>query len=173
MTEVTHAGDSSAQNAYPCASVRRPGRVRAWCEALRCPYCGYEQQVVGAGRRGPGALFRRSGALPRKPAASIGAHVFVCQRCGAQTESDALADRCQFCGGPVVADAAAGELIAPEAVLPFQRRPQRRAHGAAAMGVRRWFAPSSLKKVSEAETLKGTYMPHWTFDAHTVTDLPR
>jgi hypothetical protein len=39
--------------------------------------------------------------------------------CGAQTESDALADKCQFCGAALIADPGRGELIAPEAVLPF------------------------------------------------------
>jgi hypothetical protein len=31
------------------------------------------------------------------------------------------------------------------------------------------FAPNRLKKVSTTETLKGTYLPHWTFDASTQT----
>ncbi|NRQ40189.1 hypothetical protein HII36_51465 [Nonomuraea sp. NN258] len=34
----------------------------------------------------------------------------------------------------------------------------------------RWFAPNRLKKVTEAETMKSTYLPHWTFDAGTVSD---
>lgn len=33
----------------------------------------------------------------------------------------------------------------------------------------RWFAPSSLKKVTEAETFKGSYLPHWTYDAATTS----
>jgi hypothetical protein len=33
----------------------------------------------------------------------------------------------------------------------------------------RLFAPNRLKKVSTTESLKGTYLPHWTFDAATST----
>jgi hypothetical protein len=34
----------------------------------------------------------------------------------------------------------------------------------------RWFAPKALKKVTEAETTKGTYLPHWTYDSGTVSE---
>jgi hypothetical protein len=33
-----------------------------------------------------------------------------------------------------------------------------------------WFAPNRLKKGAEAESMSSTYLPHWTFDAHTVSD---
>ncbi|WP_377268559.1 hypothetical protein [Peterkaempfera sp. SMS 1(5)a] len=39
-----------------------------------------------------------------------------------------------------------------------------------AAGRPRWFAPKGLKKVTEAETFKGSYLPHWTYDAATVSD---
>jgi hypothetical protein len=34
----------------------------------------------------------------------------------------------------------------------------------------RWFAPNRLKKVGGSESMKGTYLPFWTFDAHTESD---
>jgi hypothetical protein len=109
-------------------------------------------------------------SLPRKPVAGLAAHVFACEKCGAKTESDALSQLCQFCGAPLVADVASGELIAPEAVLPFavDRNDVREALRGWVKS--RWFAPSRLKRVTETEQLKGTYLPHWTFDAQTVTD---
>jgi hypothetical protein len=69
-----------------------------------------------------------------------------------------------------VADPNATDQIAPEAVLPF-----RLDHGAARGSLRDWvqsrrFAPTNLKKVTDAEKLHGTYLPHWTFDAQTVSD---
>ncbi|GGM29799.1 hypothetical protein GCM10011608_13080 [Micromonospora sonchi] len=138
--------------------------------ALSCPYCGHRQEIAGAGRQVREHAYAELARLPRKPAAEIGAHAFVCPGCGAHTESDALAQRCQFCATPLVAETTTGELIVPEAVLPFavDRSGVRTALGKWCRS--RWFAPSSLKKVSEAETLKGTYLPHWTFDARTVSD---
>ncbi|TYC22445.1 hypothetical protein FXF52_20820 [Micromonospora sp. MP36] len=155
---------------YRCGGCGARVEYAPGTTVLRCPYCGHRQQIAGAGREVREHAYAELATLPRKPVASVGAHTFVCPGCGARTESDALAQRCQFCATPLVADAAAGELIAPEAVLPFtvDQAGVRTALGQWCRS--RWFAPNSLKKVSEAETLKGTYLPHWTFDARTVSD---
>jgi predicted RNA-binding Zn-ribbon protein involved in translation (DUF1610 family) len=155
---------------YACSGCGARVEFAPGTTVLRCPYCGHEQQVAGAGRAVREHSYAELLELPRKPLAAIGAHRFRCEKCGARTESDALSEQCQFCRAPLVADVLADDLIAPEAVLPF---------GVDHNGVRtalrgwvssRWFAPGSLKKVSEAESLKGTYLPHWTYDASTVSD---
>jgi len=130
---------------------------------LRCPYCGHEQEIK-ATRQIREHVFAE---LPHRPRAALATHVWTCGQCGATTDSDGLASRCQFCTAPLVRDADAIEQIAPEAVVPF---------GVDRAGVRtalrkwvatRWFAPGSFRSVSEAESLSGTYVPHWTFDADT------
>src|SRR5205085_1371646 len=68
------------------------------------------------------------------------------------------------------ADLTAGELIAPEAVLPFAVDRNGVREALRTWVKSRWFAPSRLKKVTETEQLKGTYLPHWTFDSKTVSD---
>ncbi|MDM4719392.1 hypothetical protein QTQ03_07190 [Micromonospora sp. WMMA1363] len=155
---------------YQCGGCGARTEYAPGTAVLRCPYCGHRQQIAGAGRQVREHAYDELTALPRKPVANVGSHRFVCPGCGARTESDALAQRCQFCATPLVADVAAGELIAPEAVLPFtvDRAGVRTALGQWCRS--RWFAPNSLKKISDAETLKGTYLPHWTFDARTRTD---
>ena len=35
----------------------------------------------------------------------------------------------------------------------------------------RWFAPSSLEKLSSAETFAGSYLPFWTYDRNTVSEV--
>jgi DNA-directed RNA polymerase subunit RPC12/RpoP len=155
---------------YPCAGCGARVEYAPGTTVLRCPYCGFEQQLAAADRTVREHEIAELATLPRKPVATLAAHTFVCRKCGAQTQSDAIADRCQFCGAPVVADVTGGDQIAPEAVLPFavDRNGMRDALGTWAKS--RWFAPSSLKKVTEAESVKGTYLPHWTFDAKTVSD---
>ncbi len=154
---------------YPCGGCGARVEYAAGTDVLRCPYCGFEQPLPGADRQVREHSYAELATLPRKPVASLGAHVFACRQCGAQTESDALSDRCQFCGFPMVADAGAVEQIVPEAVLPFQldRAAVRTAlrHWVSS----RWFAPSRLKTVTETEATKGTYLPHWTFDCATVS----
>lgn len=170
MTDSTRTdATSSPHHSYPCPACGARVEFAPGAGALHCPYCGHQQAVAAPAEEVREHSFDALATLPRKPAASVGAYVFHCSQCGAQTESSLLADRCQFCAGPVVADPAAVELIAPEATVPFQVD-----HNGVRTALRqwvssRWFAPSGLKKVRETESLKGTYIPYWTFDADTVT----
>jgi DNA-directed RNA polymerase subunit RPC12/RpoP len=158
-----------ASHSYPCAGCGARVEYAPGTEVLRCPYCGYEQQVAAPSRAVREHAFAELATLPRKPVASLGAQVFGCPKCGAQTASNTLSDRCQFCGSPVVA-APAVDQIAPEAVLPFGIDRDAVRTALRTWVNSRWFAPSRLKKVTEAESLKGTYLPHWTFDARTTSD---
>jgi DNA-directed RNA polymerase subunit RPC12/RpoP len=134
---------------------------------LRCPYCGRVQEL------GPETRTVREHAfadLATKPRGAVAAHVLTCRKCGATSDSDALATTCQFCGSPLVADVDASPQIPPEAVLPFKVD---RTGVRAALGTwvaSRRFAPRRFRKVADAESLVGTYLPHWTFDADTTSD---
>jgi DNA-directed RNA polymerase subunit RPC12/RpoP len=169
MSDQT-AASAAPSHSYPCGGCGARVEYVAGTDVLRCPYCGYEQRLADTGREVREHSYDELATLPRKPAASVGAHVFACQKCGAQTESDALSDRCQFCGAPLVIDSNAVEQIAPEAVLPFELDRDGARTALRGWVSSRWFAPSRLKKVTEAETTKGTYLPHWTFDCGTVSD---
>ncbi len=167
---MTEPAAPPASHSYPCAQCGARVEFAPGTNTLRCPYCGHRQQITDTGRQVTEHSYDELVALPRKPVASIGAYVYSCQKCGAKTESNALSEVCQFCGAALVTDVNAGETIAPEAVLPFvvDRNGVR---GALQTWVKsRWFAPSRLKRVSETEQLKGTYLPHWTFDSRTVSD---
>ena len=138
---------------------------------LRCGSCGSELAIAG-----PDVAVRehsydewqaRNGAVR---VAAIGAQVLRCSGCGASTETVDLAGTCQFCGGALVTVEQPEGLVAPEAVVPFHvdRRGAQEAFGSWVRSRR--FAPGALKRVGSTEGLAGTYVPHWTFDAHTETD---
>jgi predicted RNA-binding Zn-ribbon protein involved in translation (DUF1610 family) len=157
------------QQQYPCAGCGANVEFAPGTTVLRCPYCGHETPLVPTGAQVREHSYAEFAGLPRKPVATLAGHVFTCGGCGAQTQSDAISGRCQFCGAPVVADVSATEQVAPEAVLPF---------GVDRAGLRtalqkwvssRWFAPSGLKKVAAAESSRSTYLPHWTYDARTTS----
>ncbi len=170
MSDQTWQATPSSSHSYPCQSCGARLEFAPGTNALRCPYCGHMQQLADTGRQVTEHSYDELARLPRKPVASLAANVFACQKCGAKTESDALADVCQFCGAAVVAEVSGGEMVVPEAVLPFvvDRSGVREA---LRKWVRsRWFAPSKLKRVSETEQVRGTYLPHWTYDARTVSD---
>ena len=135
--------------------------------ALRCPYCQHEEAVIPAARTIQEHPFDE---LARRPRTALASHVWTCQKCGATTDSDLLASKCQFCGAPLVDAGEANEQIAPEAVLPFEVD-----RAGVRSALREWvasrrFAPRNFRSVSEAESLSGTYVPHWTFDADTTSD---
>lgn len=154
--------------AQPCQGCGANVEFAPGTAALRCPYCGFEQPIAAPARQVREFSYDAFLAKPRVRA--LAPHRFTCPGCGARTESDALSRGCQFCGTPLVADTTGDDQIAPEAVLPFALD-RNGARKALRTWVRsRWFAPSRLKKVSEAETMKSTYLPHWTYDARTVSD---
>ncbi|MFD9738895.1 hypothetical protein [Umezawaea sp. NPDC059074] len=163
-----HQGDV-ANTTYPCGGCGARLEFAPGTTALRCPYCGYQQEISAGDRRIREIPFAELAGLARKPVASIGKYVFVCQRCAARTETNETASLCQFCGAPLVIDVNASDQLAPEGVLPFAF--DRRETGAHLdkWTSSRWFAPTALKKVTTAESTKSTYIPHWTYDSRTVS----
>jgi hypothetical protein len=165
MTDVPTA----ASHTYPCGGCGARVQFAPGTNAMQCPYCGFTQEITQGDRQVREIAFAELGHLPRKPVGSIGAYTLVCQRCAARTETNDVASTCQFCASPLVVDSAATGQVVPEAVLPFMldRGAMREALGKWTSS--RWFAPSALKRVNEAESTKGTYVPHWTFDSQTFS----
>ncbi|HWC35375.1 MAG TPA: hypothetical protein VG650_11170 [Mycobacteriales bacterium] len=136
---------------------------------LKCQACGAEQAIESTETIEEHS-YDAWASQPEKRVATIGKQVLKCQGCGATTETDELSGACQFCGGVLLAVSNPEGLIAPEAVLPFGIV-KKDANAAFGKWVKsRWFAPNALKKVGSTEAIKGTYVPHWTYDAQTQTD---
>lgn len=154
---------------YPCPSCGANVEYAPGTTGLTCPYCGARIELQPTGRVAREHAYDSLVSLPRKPVVTLAPHVFTCRGCGAVTESDKISDRCQFCGAPLVADTGGGEMVAPEAVLPFALDRAQMRDRLRDWAKSRWFAPNSLKKVTEAETSRSTYLPHWTYDARTST----
>jgi DNA-directed RNA polymerase subunit RPC12/RpoP len=171
MTVDQAPGTSSPTTlTFPCGRCGARLEYAPGTTALRCPYCGHEQAVAA----GDDAVVEEHDYVawqssPVKATAHVGRHVLRCRQCAATTETDDLSTSCPFCGAPIVAEVDLAEQIAPEGVVPFGLD-----RDAAQTAIRtwvgsRWFAPNRLRKVGTAESLKGTYLPHWTFDASTTT----
>jgi Zn finger protein HypA/HybF involved in hydrogenase expression len=164
------AAAPSGQRQYTCPSCGAQTAYAPGTTVLRCPTCGAEQAIAGSDRGIEEHSYDAWAQLPPKPVATIGQQVLTCRNCGATTETDLLAGACQFCGGVLVALTQPEGVIVPEAVVPFKIE-KRAANDAFVKWVRsRWFAPSTLRKVGSTESIAGTYVPHWTYDAHTETD---
>jgi DNA-directed RNA polymerase subunit RPC12/RpoP len=171
-TTAGPGGTGTASRSYPCTACGAAVAYAPGADALRCPYCGHQQTIATVPQQVREHPFEELATLPAKPrvAGSVAARAFVCPSCGAHTESDDLSARCQFCATALVADPGTTDRVVPEAVVPFGLDRDAAREALRAWTSSRWFAPKSLKKVSEAETFKGTYLPHWTYDAATVSD---
>jgi DNA-directed RNA polymerase subunit RPC12/RpoP len=159
---------------FPCPRcgadvVWNPGSAK-----VRCQYCGYERDasdVVGAA---PEIVHERPLEEGLKAPAKVGwgteRRTFKCTKCGAVSslEKGAAASACPFCGTPAVVETPAdAKLVRPEGVLPFRIS----RHDALAKFrtwlASLWFRPNDLRQKAEVESIRGVYVPFWTFDAQT------
>jgi len=171
MAELT------AREKFHCPSCGADAHWNPAKQALVCPYCGTEA---------PARLNEASGAIEEHDLVTAlrgltadkrgwkADKVSVrCQSCQAISVFDPtrVAQRCSFCGSAqLVPYEQIKAPISPESLLPFKitesavRETIRGWYGS------RWFAPSRLKSTALTDTVKGVYLPYWTFDAQTHAD---
>ncbi len=96
-----------------------------------------------------------------------------CQSCQAISvfDPERVGQRCDFCGSTaLVPYEEIKEAFRPESLLPIKvseaqvRDAIHRWYGS------RWFAPNRLKRAALTDTIKGLYIPYWTFDAQVHAD---
>lgn len=170
------ARPQQAAATFPCRSCGAQVRYLPGTRSLRCPYCGTEQPIPegdGVGAGGDGSVdehnYEEWLASPTKPTGVTGPHVVTCPRCGATVTTDDLSLACPFCSAPIVIAVDPVEQIVPEGLVPFTLSNAQATEAMRQWTGSRWFAPNGLKKVSAAERINGTYVPHWTYDAQTQT----
>ncbi|MBB6174819.1 DNA-directed RNA polymerase subunit RPC12/RpoP [Nocardiopsis mwathae] len=170
MTDNTAVPPASSPYSAPCQGCGARLEFAPGTRHLQCPYCGGQQAIAAPRRKVREHSYDELMAKQRRPAAELAPQRFLCQGCGAHTQGDVLARGCQFCAAPLVADTSQDLQVEPEAVLPFAVDRDGARDALRSWVKTRWFAPNRLKKVSEAETMRSTYLPHWTFDTRTVSD---
>lgn len=171
-------GEIKSKNKHTCPAcggeaVWNPGK-----QALVCGFCGtvapgtledaasgsiVEHDLVQALRGIPDAQ-RGWGAKKQS---------VKCQSCHAISVFDSArqSQGCEFCGATqLVPYEEVKDAFSPESLLPMKitsnkaRELIRQWYGS------RWFAPNRLKKAALTDTVKGLYIPYWTFDAQVHAD---
>jgi hypothetical protein len=165
---------ATARGKYACPSCGAEAHWAPAKSALVCPYCGtvapatlpagdsafaiVEHDLVAALRGVPDSA--RGWQAPKRQVR--------CQSCRAISvfDADKVGERCQFCGSAaLVPYEEVKDAFRPESLLPLRiPEPQardllRRWYG------RLWFAPNGFGVKALTDTLKGAYLPYWTFDA--------
>jgi hypothetical protein len=172
--------EAVAQKKFSCPACGGEAQWNPAKQALVCPFCGtvspaqaqltpsgqqviVEHDLVAALRGIPDS---RRGWQAEKIAVK-------CQSCQAISVFDPgrVSQRCDFCGSTaLVPYEEIKDAFRPESLLPMKlsedqvRDAIRRWYG------NRWFAPNQLKRGALTDTVKGLYIPYWTFDAQVHAD---
>ena len=98
--------------------------------------------------------------------------VVHCDNCGGETvlEANDVSTRCVYCGSPQVVTTSELPGIKPESVMPFKLSSKEAKKQFKRWISKRFWAPNAIKKDHKIdEKLKGLYVPHWTYDASTIS----
>lgn len=96
-----------------------------------------------------------------------------CQSCQAISVFDParVGQRCDFCGSSaLVPYEEIKEAFRPESLLPMKVSENQVRDSIHRWYRTRWFAPNRLKRAALTDTVKGLYIPYWTFDAQVHAD---
>ena len=97
---------------------------------------------------------------------------YRCSNCGAISvvPRSALATHCPYCDSPLVLDDVTGTFVKPDTVIPFELTKADAVAKLSAWRKRKWFAPRKFRKNIKENSVKGVFVPAWTFDAKTSSN---
>jgi hypothetical protein len=164
----------SALEKHPCPACGAQAEWNPGKQKLVCPFCGTESPytVTATGEIQELDLVRALREMPEDLRGwQTDTRTVQCQSCKAVSVFDPkrVGQRCEFCGSPALVDyQEIKSPIRPQSLLPFKV-----AETAVREQIRRWYkskwlAPGSLKSRALVDTVKGVYIPYWTFDAQVV-----
>jgi hypothetical protein len=172
--------EATAQKKFSCPACGAEAQWNPSRAALVCAFCGTtspaQAELESTGRETIRELDLAE-ALRSVPDSARGWQArktsVRCQSCQAISvfDPERISQRCDFCGSTaLVPYAEVKESFRPESLLPIKlsetqvRESIRQWYGS------RWFAPNKLKRSAFTDTVKGLYIPYWTFDAQVHAD---
>ena len=162
----------SALNKHACPACGAQAEWNPSTQKLVCPFCGTESPAV-LGKDGEivehdlAAALRGIGDDQR--GWQVAKREVKCQSCNAISVLDPSrqAQNCGFCGSAqLVPYEETKAAFRPESLLPFKLSEPQARDGIRAWYGRLWLAPGALKRRALTDTVRGIYLPYWTFDAH-------
>ena len=167
--------DAESQNRmrqFPCPACGARLEFKPSDGELNCPYCGHNEVIPHSDEEIEEQDFDAVLASLEQAQETEEVTVVNCNDCGASVDKPAglTSFECAYCGAPIVAQEHCATRVKPQSLLPFKvERPKAQQLFKEWIGGL-WFAPNNLKKrASVVETLKGMYVPYWTYDSRTVS----
>jgi hypothetical protein len=164
----------TARGEYHCPACGAEAHWNPARGALVCSYCGTESKATLETRGSETVVVEHDlvAALRGIPDSARGwqaAKTTVrCQSCQALSVFDAarVGQRCDFCGSAaLVPHEQVKDAFRPESLLPLRVSEPQARDRIRVWFASLWFAPGRFAARALADTLKGVYVPYWTFDA--------
>jgi len=162
----------AAYKKYHCPACGAEAQWNPKKQALICPFCGTESPVE-IDKSGEIVEHDLVAALRGIPDSGRGWQTekisVKCNSCQAISVVDPQkqAQNCPFCGSAqLVPYEQTKDAFRPESLLPFKVSDSQARDTIRSWYGRVWFAPNALKKQALTDTVKGVYLPYWTFDAN-------
>ncbi len=141
-------------------------------QALVCPYCGTEAPMEVNPETGEIQEIDLVKTLREMPESLRGwkaeKKAVRCRHCHAVTvfDPERVAQRCDFCGSPELVEYEEVQSpLRPQSLLPFKVDEARVRESMRQWWGGKWLAPGRLKNKAMVDTVRGLYIPYWTFDA--------
>jgi len=164
----------TARPEYSCPACGAEAHWDPARSALVCPYCGTAPKATLETRGSDIVIVEHDlvAALRGVPDSARGWQApktsVRCQSCQAISvfDADRVGQRCDFCGSAaLVPYEQVKDAFRPESLLPLRvPEPQARDRIRSWFGSL-WFAPGRFAARALTDTVKGVYVPYWTFDA--------
>jgi LSD1 subclass zinc finger protein len=142
---------------------------------LKCDYCGETNVIASATKSAAiesveyAGFLKTINSLPLNPEIKV----VKCTSCGSETSfnGNESAGKCAFCASPLVIQLGkSASTLKPHYILPFVLNENQAGQKFNEWLAGLWFAPKDIVREARANTsLKGIYMPYWTYDCNTTT----
>jgi hypothetical protein len=168
--------EATAQNKFSCPACGAEAVWNPAKKALVCEFCGTTSpaniELTGFSATETIVEHDLATALRSIPDEARGWQAektqVRCQSCQAISvfDSTRVGQRCDFCGSSaLVPYEEVKAAFRPESLLEFKITESQVRDAIKAWLKSRWFAPNALKSRAATDTVKGLYIPYWTFDA--------
>jgi hypothetical protein len=171
----TPPSEVTARDAFPCPACGAKAEWNPGRQKLVCPFCGTEspyQVNPSTGQIEEIDLVKALRELPEDLRGWQADRQSVrCQNCRAVMVFDAgrVGQNCEFCGSPALVPYDEIKApIRPQSLLPFKVTSSQVREQIRRWYASKWLAPGALKRRALVDTVRGVYLPYWTFDAQVV-----
>ena len=165
----------TAQPKISCPSCGGEAQWNPARQALVCPFCGtvtpMKPPTVGAIQEH--SLSEGLATTADAKGWDAAKKSVRCQSCGAISvfDPERVSQRCDFCGSSALVPYTETQApIRPESLLELKVSETQVRESLRVWYGSHFWAPNALKSQSLTDTVKGIYLPYWTFDGRTHSD---